>query len=282
MTKLEKKIVSAYLEACLTEIEALKPGNVHVFADGHGMVVQDFIKSAEASSQLIAKSPLSLGERIYLSVEATWQAVQCNTNLGIVLLCAPIIQAVYLQQQKEIKDCLVDVLNQTTQRDAQWVFDAIRLANPAGLGQSDLHDVHQPAEDTLLTSMRVASDKDTIALQYSNYYHQICNEGLPYYQKALERWQKPVWAATALYLYWLANYPDSHISRKYNNDLAIQVSALAQVHEAALIKLDNPKLYFKKLFEFDTDLKKQKINPGTSADLTVATLFLNALQHSLN
>ena len=282
MSKLEKKIVSAYLEACLTEIEALKPGNVHVFADGHGMVVQDFIKSAEVSSQLIAKSPLSLGERIYLSVEATWQAVQCNTNLGIVLLCAPIIQAVYLQQQKEIKDSLVDVLNQTTQRDAQWVFDAIKLANPAGLGQSDQHDVHQSAEGTLLEAMQAASAIDTIALQYSNDYHQICNEGLPYYQKALERWQKPAWAATALYLYWLANYPDSHISRKYNNDLAIQVSALAQVHEAALIKLDNPKLYFKKLFEFDTELKKQGINPGTSADLTVATLFLNILQHSAN
>lgn len=282
MLKLEKTLASAYLDACLMEIEALKPGNVHVFADGHGMVVQDFIKSAEVSSKVIAKSDLTLGERVFQSLQVTWHAVECNTNLGIILLCAPLIQAAYLQPQESFVSRLKHVLSHTTGADAQRVFDAIKLASPAGLGQSDQHDVHQSAEGTLLEAMQAASARDTIALQYSNNYHQICNEGLPYYQKALERWQKPAWAVTALYLYWLANYSDSHISRKYNDDLAIEVSALAKVHEAALIKLDNPKLYFRKLFEFDVDLKKQRINPGTSADLTVATLLLNHIQNHLS
>ena len=39
-----------YTNACMAELTALKPGNVHLFADGHGMLVQDFIKSAEVSA----------------------------------------------------------------------------------------------------------------------------------------------------------------------------------------------------------------------------------------
>jgi triphosphoribosyl-dephospho-CoA synthase len=287
MSNLEQVIAKTYQNACLTEIEALKPGNVHIYADGHGMEVQDFIKSAEASARCIAKVQLTLGERIYESIDATWQAVNCNTNLGIVLLCAPIIQAAYLPKrvmlkEQTVKDKLKYVLNHTTQTDAQQVFDAIQRASPAGLGHSDKHDVHQTPQCTLLEAMLEAADRDTIAQQYGNYYQQIFNEGLPYYQQALLRWERPAWAATALYLYWLANYADSHITRKYNLDVAMQVKSLAQIHETAFIKLNNPKHYLPKLMEFDADLKRQHINPGTSADLTVVTIFLNNVENILN
>ena len=39
----------AYLEACALELRALKPGNVHVHAAGHGMTAADFERSAAAS-----------------------------------------------------------------------------------------------------------------------------------------------------------------------------------------------------------------------------------------
>jgi triphosphoribosyl-dephospho-CoA synthase len=287
MSNLEQVIAKAYQNACLAEIEALKPGNVHIYADGHGMEVQDFIKSAEASARFIAAPQLTLGERINQSIEATWQAVNCNTNLGIVLLCSPLIQAAYVPEsvileKQTIEGKLRYVLNHTTQTDAQRVFEAIQLASPAGLGHSDHHNVHQTAQCTLLEAMKEAASRDTIALQYSNCYHQIFNEALPYYQQALLRWERPAWAATALYLYWLANYVDSHIARKYNLDVAMQVKALAQMHEAAFFKLDNPKHYLSKLMEFDADLKRQHINPGTSADLTVVTLFLNNIKNRFN
>jgi triphosphoribosyl-dephospho-CoA synthase len=282
MSNLEQVLANTYKNACLAEIEALKPGNVHIYADGHGMVVQDFIRSAEASSRRIADPQLSLGQRIYQSFDATWQAVNCNTNLGIVLLCAPLIEAAYHQQKETLEGKVTYILNHTTQVDAQYVFDTIELANPAGLGHSDMHDVHQPAMCTLLEAMQAAASRDTIALQYSNNFQQIFNEGLPYYRQALQRWERPAWAATALYLYWLANYPDSHITRKYSAEVATQVKALAQVHEATFIQLENPKHYLPKLLEFDLDLKSQGINPGTSADLTVATLFLNDLKNLFN
>ena len=86
-------LANAFKAACMAELEALKPGNVHIFADGHGMTVQDFIASADAVSEVIAQPNLTLGQRILHSVQATQNAVQMNTNLGMILLCAPLIQA---------------------------------------------------------------------------------------------------------------------------------------------------------------------------------------------
>ena len=144
-----QQIANAFKAACMAELEALKPGNVHIFADGHGMTVQDFIASAEAASAVIAKPDLSLGQRILQSVQATQEAVNCNTNLGMILLCAPIIQAIIHAKLNAnstgLQANIHAVLSGTTIEDAEACFAAIRLANPAGLGDSEAHDVQKPA-----------------------------------------------------------------------------------------------------------------------------------------
>lgn len=275
---LPKKIKQHYRDACFAEIEALKPGNVHIFADGHGMQVQDFIKSAELSSAAIAQAGLGLGERIYQSVHATWEGVGCNTNLGIILLCAPIIQS-QLQQSaasnpENLQQQLSQMLAMTTQVDAAWLFKAIKRANPGGLGQSDEHDVNDEAACTLLEAMQYSAEKDLIALQYSNGFLTVINEGLPQYQQALSRLERSAWAVTELYLYWLSHYPDSHIVRKHDLNIAQVVQAEALTHYDAFLQSKNPNQYLSALLAFDQSLKSRKINPGTSADLTVATIFL--------
>lgn len=272
---LPQQLARDYKNACLAEIEALKPGNVHIFADGHGMAVKDFVSSAEASSATISQADLNLGERIYRSIEATWDAVGCNTNLGIVLLCAPIIQAALLTNTEGLRQRLKQVLADTTQTDAEWAFKAIQLAKPAGLGHADVHDVHASAKGTLLEVMQASAERDFIGHQYSNCFLQVFEEGLPQYQQALSTWGSPAWATTALYLYWLSHYPDSHIARKYDLKLAQLVQQEALFHYKAFQGQANPKLYFSELLKFDQSLKARNINPGTSADLTVATLFLH-------
>jgi triphosphoribosyl-dephospho-CoA synthase len=276
---LSQRLAQAYKQACLAEIEALKPGNVHIFADGHGMQVQDFIQSAEASSAVIAQPELALGERIYHSVEATWNAVSCNTNLGIILLCAPLIQAKLSAKSNDLRNQLTQVLANTTQMDAELAFKAIQLANPAGLGNTETHDVHQPADCILLEAMQASADNDMIAQQYVNGFEHIFEHALPCFEAALLRWQRPAWATTALYLYWLSHYPDSHIVRKYGMDVATAVQEEARVHHAAFQALDNPKNYLPQLLAFDQHLKSRAINPGTSADFTVATLLLHNCQN---
>ena len=273
-------LANAFKAACMAELEALKPGNVHIFADGHGMTVQDFIISAEAASAVIAQPDLSLGERILQSVQATQKAVNMNTNLGIILLCAPIIQAVVQAKLSANKTGLQAnihaVLTASTIQDAEACFAAIRLANPAGLGESAQHNVHATADCTLLKAMHQAADRDNIAKQYaSNFMHVF--DGLAYYQKALSKWQRPAWAATALHLHYMSQFLDSHIVRKYGETIAKLVQNEAAEHEAEFLAVFNPKNYQAQLLTFDAALKKRKLNPGTSADLTVATLFLHAI-----
>jgi len=272
---LSQQLGQAYRIACLAEVEAVKPGNVHIFADGHGMQVQDFIHSAEVSAPVISQADLALGERIFRSVEATWDAVGCNTNLGIILLCAPIIQAALLPATTSLRDQLAQVLASTTQADAEFLFKAIQMANPAGLGNAESHDVHKPATCTLQEAMQASAVRDFIGQQYANGFLQVFDEGVPHFEAALLRWGRPAWATTSLYLYWLSQYPDSHIVRKYDTSIAMTVQNEAHVHHQALEALDNPKHYLPQLLAFDQSLKSRGINPGTSADLTVATLLVH-------
>lgn len=269
-------IVLHYRDACMAELSAIKPGNVHMFADGHGMVVQDFIKSAEASSQVIASPNLSVGERILTAIKSTWDAVGCNTNLGIVLLAAPMVQAYYSDSGFSNK-ALQDVLNNLTVDDAVKAYEAISIATPAGIGEVQQHDVHQTPHITLLEAMKAAADRDLIAQQYANGYQDIFNLGVMTYQYYLAKWERPAWAVTATYLAFLAAFEDSHIARKYGKEIAQAIQQEAKNHFQNFTTQENPKLYQATLFAWDADLKKRAINPGTSADLTVATILANNL-----
>jgi len=279
-TSLNQQISQLFKAACIAELEALKPGNVHIFSDGHGMTIHDFIKSAEAVSKVITQPDLSLGERIFVSVEATQKAVACNTNLGIILLCAPLIHAVLTVSEGDLQQRLQQVLQHSTVTDAQYTFDAITLANPAGLGDVAEHDVHQPADCTLLQAMEMAGERDLIAMQYTNGFEDIFNLSLPILTKENTNNNallNTAWLITKLYLTLLATYPDSHVIRKYGATIAAEIQQQAKQHLTIFNLSDNPKLYQSKLLAWDNELKQAHINPGTSADLTVASLFAQAL-----
>jgi len=269
-------LAAKFKAACIAELEAVKPGNVHALADGHGMTVQDFLHSAEAAAGVIAQPELSVGQRILQAIQATQAAVGCNTNLGIVLLCAPLIQAALQADGNITGEDVQRTLGQLSVQDAEDAFAAIRLANPAGLGHSEHHDVAAPVSVTLLAAMQEAVDRDLIARQYANGFQQVF-EAAAYYRQLLTRWERSAWATACLYLYFLANFPDSHIARKYGAEQAEAAQHEAAAHWQALESRDNPKTYLRPLLDFDRALKGRGINPGTSADMTVAALLLVAL-----
>lgn len=273
-----EQLAKAYKTACMAELQALKPGNVHVFADGHGMTIHDFIKSADVSAEVIAQPNLTVGERVFYAVEATQQAIGQNTNLGVLLLCAPLIHAaLYADDKQTLQQSLNHTLNQLSVDDAKLVAKAILLARPAGLGGSDMHDVHDVPNVTLLEMMHWAQDKDRIAWQYANAYLDVVAFGVTRYAEAMQKWKNPAWATAALYLGLLTRNPDTHIQRKYGEALAVKVMQEAHEVEVDYWATDNPKLVQKQLLAWDTSLKQRGLNPGTSADLTVATLLVASL-----
>ena len=119
---------AAYLFACDLEIRAFKPGNVSDASEGHDMTPEDFRQSARASAKALTQSDLTLGERILLAIEATRAVAGCNTNLGIVLLAAPLIEAFFLKKPgSPIQSVLADILAKTTVGDAQRMRTCGRL-----------------------------------------------------------------------------------------------------------------------------------------------------------
>lgn len=272
------QLAKVYKSACMAELQSLKPGNVHVFADGHGMTVHDFIKSADVTADIIVRSDLSLGQRIFYAAEATRNAVGQNTNLGVLLLCSPIIDAALsMADGQTLKQSLGDTLLKLSVNDAEYVSRAIVLASPGGLGNVAQYDVHELPNVSLFTMMHAAQGRDRIAWQYANNFQDIMTFGLSRYADAMIKWENPAWSATALYLFFLTHYPDTHVVRKHGDACAENLRQEALAFEQMHCSAHNPKLVQKQLLDWDASLKARSINPGTSADLTVATLLLSEL-----
>lgn len=268
-------IGEAFIAACRDEIEALKPGNVHVFADGHGMTVQDFLCSAEVAAPALSEPGRPVGERILAAVKATFAAVGLNTNLGILLLCAPLAAAA--EKGGDLRRALGETLAGLTLADAAAAFEAIGRAAPAGLGTAPRHDVHEKAEVTLLEAMREAAGRDKIAYQYDNNFIDIFETGLVALAGARDKGWRPPWPVAGLYLTFLSSFPDSHISRKLGSGIARHVQNEARIIRERYMNATHPETMLPDLMTFDQSLKASGINPGTSADLTVASVFADRL-----
>ena len=283
-------LAQAFVAACEAELQAPKPGNVHIFADGHGMAAQDFIDSARAAAPFIAAPGAGVGERILGAMQATWSAVGQNTNLGIVLLCAPLAKAgqnLAKENMTKPDGQAVDLRAETSRvlealdvADADAAFQAISLAQPAGLGDAPEHDVAGPARTTLLEAMRAAQDRDRIGYQYAHGFVDIFEIGQPALTRARSFGADAETATLLIYLAFLATFPDSHIARKHGVDAAEAVRRETERRFAPLAGAGRDALFAEAL-DWDAVLKSRGLNPGTSADLTVATLFVDRLNRIL-
>lgn len=270
-------VEEGFLKACSAELEALKPGNVHIHAAGHGMDVDDFKRAAAAAAPHIARRGISVGRRVRSAIDASMAAARCNTNLGIILLCAPLAQAACESVAGDsLAQRLSAVLSGLDRTDAADVFAAIAMANPGGLGEADKGDVHSEADITLLEAMRLASSRDRIALAYVTDFEDIFQFALPVLQEAKQTAERPDLAVSTLHMTLLARFPDTHIARKFGNEIAEAVRVEARdllalspevITQAELCRLE----------EFDADLKARGLNPGTTADFVVATLFTETI-----
>ncbi|WP_019867225.1 triphosphoribosyl-dephospho-CoA synthase [Methylovulum miyakonense] len=272
-----ERLAQLYREACELELQAFKPGNVSVYADGHDMTVADFRISAEVSATPLCHPGYCLGEKIYYAVKATQEAVACNTNLGIILLAAPLLQATLNGSGLTLRESLRQVLSATTVTDADWVFRAIALASPGGLGKTQEQDVHAAATVTLKAAMGLASDKDRIALQYLTDYEDIFDFAILYYYNAMNIWKSKSWSGVAVYTTLLSRFPDSHIERKYGKQYSGMImQTMGKLSRALATPM--PEQVMPLLYQVDQELKAKRINPGTTADMTVATLLAVLLQ----
>ncbi|MGF6720961.1 triphosphoribosyl-dephospho-CoA synthase [Paraburkholderia sp. GAS41] len=270
---------AAFLAACRLDVETPKPGNVSLKSAGHGMHAEQFILSAQAAAAALLARGAPVGLRVLEAVTRTRDAVGCNTNLGILLLVAPLAAA----REDAEYPLTADRWHAATERvlarldldDARLAYRAIALANPGGLGEVSEQSVHAPPTLDLRAAMTLAAGRDSIARQYAEGFRDIFGGGLAAWRE-LSAGDARI-ATLNVFLTFLGNWPDSHIVRKQGMTVAQSVTLAARERHAqwhAVLAQTGPDAALASLDAWDTELKAGAINPGTSADLTVATLFV--------
>jgi triphosphoribosyl-dephospho-CoA synthase len=259
--------------ACIWEAAARKAGNVHPAADFADVTFMDFLLSAAAIRPAFT-FPLhsGVGFLVRRAVEETRRVAPTNTNLGIVLLLAPLARAYWAGP--ELRPSLLTVLSDLATDDAREVFQAIRLANPGGMGDAPEQDVRDEPTVTLLEAMKLAADRDMVARQYANGFADVFDFGVPAFLAGFERFGCVEAAIIDSQLRWLAEYPDSLIVRKNGAAVAADV----QQRAAEVLKLGGIATPAGRRagVALDKHLRSDgnKLNPGTTADLITACLFV--------
>lgn len=262
--------------ACLLEVSADKPGNVTWGKDFWDTRFVDFLASAVAVGPAFRHAAQkSVGEIVYQAVSDTGRLANTNTNLGMVLLLAPLGKAAALGHPHGLRSKLCEVLCSLTVDDARQVFHAIRMAAPGGLGKAGRYDVSRSDIDiNLLEAMRLAQDRDSVAREYATDFAITFDLG---YATLSRFWQEGRTFSDSLvqtHLTILSEVPDTLIVRKQGWDVARDVSRQAKA------VLDAGGAFSEKgrraLRDFDHAIRdpEHRLNPGTTADLIAASLFV--------
>lgn len=272
--------------ACVWEVTARKIGNTHPIADIPGATFVQFILSAGAIRDEIGRAyqiRLStrdkhpgFGLRIKNAVAATQVVAGTNTNLGIILLLSP-LAATFFETKSAAGSPrldLAEVLGGLTVEDTRYVYEAIRLAKPGGLGDAPDQDVRSEPTVTLLEAMRLAADRDMVSRQYANGFADVFDFGVPAFVNAFTKFGCVEAAIIDSQLRWLATYPDSLIARKNGPAVAEDV----QKRAADVLRLGGIATPEGRAagVALDKHLRSDgnKLNPGTTADLITACLFV--------
>lgn len=258
------------LAALVLEVSATKAGNVHPQAAFDDCDWLDFVASAIVTAPLLAQAQQrGVGQTVLDSVVATQNVTMTNTNLGMLLLLAPLAAAPSL-------DDLPAVLEALTLDDARRVYRAIALAKPGGLGKAARGDVNQIDDEAdilpLHEAMALAADRDSIARQYVNDFEDVL--ALADQVTELSR-QMPLDDAIArAHLWQMARQADTLIARKAGPAVATQAQTRARkLLDSCGATPDMPRT---QLQSFDRWLRAdgRRRNPGSTADLVAAALFV--------
>jgi len=256
--------------ASILEATAPKPGNVHPEASFEDLTYEDFVRSACAAAPAFENAvERGVGATVLDAIQRTRDAVGRNTNLGIALVLAPLAA---VPADTPLKQGIGSVLANLEVRDSEQVYEAIRLANPGGLGRVDIQDVTESPSVTLLEAMKMAADRDGIAAQYASDFSTIFDGAgrLTRFEPFHERWGE---ALVDLHVWLMAEFPDTLIARKCGPEVAAEAARYA----SSVMSAGGPQSAIgrSRMRYLDTWLRVNgnQRNPGTTADLVAGCLF---------
>ncbi len=264
-----------YCEACCEELEVMKPGNHSSLSKIYNMNELKFKYASTISSKFLTNKKLTIGEAIFFSARQCQIELSSNYNLGIIILCAPILKTC-MSSTKDFKKNLKICLKKISKNDGDLILKSIRFVKPGGInkykGKGNVLD--SKGKSSFFEIMKIGSDWDRISKCYIEDYKEILDFGLPLFTKLKKKINRKK-AIQILYMNFLSRSPDSHLQRKFGKEKAsaIRYKAVMVKNKLSLYQNNNHVLK-----NFDRYLKKLYFNPGTCADLTVTTLLMDKIR----
>ncbi|HMF34532.1 MAG TPA: triphosphoribosyl-dephospho-CoA synthase [Candidatus Lokiarchaeia archaeon] len=299
-------VASCATLAALLEVSAYpKPGNVHRTRDFEDTKYEHFLAAAVAIYPALFRAAQAPIEDLYpesqpdllgtVILEATrhtqeWQSGG-NVNFGEILLFSPIAIAAGLcikageRELDQFRIQVSDVVHRATIQDAAFTYQAFQAAPVGNLGSRERFDVMNPdaVNEILADKMTfwdcfmLNPDTDDISAELTGNYARTFGEGLPHLAFELDEGAQSNAAIVNTFLYLLGNKPDSFIARKVGLERAQEVQKKAQETFAqGGMKSEEG---IADVNALDEELQKAggKLNPGTTADILGATLFVACL-----
>ena len=270
--------------ACSLEASAPKPGNVHPLVDYPDLSHAELVAAGSAiASVLDSAASRRPGATIRAAVEASRSVTRSNANLGIVLAVTPL--AAVPAGTTPTPAAAKAVLATLGPEDARDCYEAINMARPGGMGRRGRWDVAGEPPADLLAAMRDSADRDQIARLWARGYEPLFAGLVADLERELLSGHDVGTAIVRGFLRQLAREPDSLIARKHGMTVAAAVSArAADVLAAGLAAWPEA------VHAFERDLwsgrgfagfvpppggaRPGTINPGTTADLVAAALYV--------
>lgn len=272
---------AAFLWACALDVEVPKPGNVSSASAAHDTDAAMFLASARAAAEPLFEGGASVGARIERAVAATCAVVDRNTNLGIVLLCAPLAAALETlparPSAQQLRRATQATLLALTVDDARAAYRGIARARPSGLGSAREQDASTVPTIDLRSAMALAMDRDRVARQYARGFDDVFDVALPTFVRLCGDAPpyRVVSAVQATFIALLAEWPDSHIVRIHGEAVAHSVTVEAARWRSLALQ-GRLREYAPQLAAWDASMKRQRVNPGTTADVVVTAAFAAA------
>ncbi|QDT11646.1 triphosphoribosyl-dephospho-CoA synthase [Planctomycetes bacterium K23_9] len=262
----------AVLTACTLEASAPKAGNVHPGASFDDLSFTDFVAAARITGDAFADLESPVCQRTLRAASEIAETLHTNVNLGILLLLAPLVAADEQQEMKTLSDwqpVVAEQLKTFTPDDSQALLQTISVSTAGGLGTVDEMDVNAIATQNydIVAAMRLAQSRDRIALQYASDFADFFDNVVPVVESSLTYCKDKLDGIAESHLRLLAFSPDTLISRKCGEEVANEVQ-----RRAAEVDRHDPA----SIARFDDYLRSDsnRLNPGTTADLIAAALYV--------
>jgi triphosphoribosyl-dephospho-CoA synthase len=264
--------------AMLLEVSATpKPGNVDRTHDFEDVTYEHFLGSSVGMFPAFRKAASEgrhIGDLIVNAVQAsaTWQKAG-NCHFGAILLLIPLCAAASRSSTLgQLRTNAIEVVGRTTTMDAIRFYESfrsidVRVQERHYLDVNDPQSVHtiQKQQLTLLDVMDISSSNDAIAKEWIEGFPRTFR-GAELFKRFVESGHNLNDSIVCLFLRLLSDAPDTLVAKKFGSRVALKVSAKA----THALKRGN-------IEDFDKELISRHINPGTTADLVIGSLFVTLL-----